>query len=131
MLKYLLLVIKTLFSNFQGQRQQALKNLALRQQLHQTVKRPRITPLDRYFWVMFSKQVAEWRSMLQVIQSDTVVRWHRQSLKLFWTWKSRCRTVVLPRVDHEIRALIHTGRLFILTWNQRPTKLSCKMPNCI
>ena len=61
MLKYLLLVIKTLFSALQGQRQLALENLALRQQLallHQTVKRPRITPLDRYFWVIFSKQIA-------------------------------------------------------------------------
>lgn len=45
--------------------------------------------------------------MLHVIQPDTVVKWHRQSFKLFWAWKSRRRTVGRPRVDHEIRALIH------------------------
>ena len=45
--------------------------------------------------------------MLHVIQTDTVVRWQRQGFKLFWTWKSRRRTVGRPHVDHEIRALIH------------------------
>jgi putative transposase len=121
MLKYLLLVIKTLFSARQGQRQLALENLALRQQLallHQTVKRPRITPLDRYFWVIFSKQVAEWRPMLHVIQPDTVVKWHRQSFKLFWAWKSRRRMVGRPRVDHEIRALIHQMQSDNVGWGR-------------
>jgi hypothetical protein len=53
-----------------------LENLALRQQLamlKQSVKRPRVSPVDRLFWVMFSKYMVHqqkppsqtWRTFLE------------------------------------------------------------------
>jgi transposase InsO family protein len=49
-----------------------------------------------------------WPSLLgavQVVQPDTVLRWHRAGFKMFWRWKSRNR-VGRPRIDRGLRDLI-------------------------
>jgi hypothetical protein len=77
---------------FKSRRQLTLKNLALRQQLamlKQSVKRPRVSSVDRLFWVLFSKYVDGWRAMLHALHPATVVRWNRQGLHFYWRWKSR------------------------------------------
>jgi len=87
----------------------AAKNLALRQQLavlEQRSKRPRLRKRDRIFWAMLSRIWPNWRSALLIVQPATVVRWHQQSFKLFWRWKSRARKVGRPKIDPEIRMLI-------------------------
>ena len=53
-------------SLFKSRYQLTLENLALRQQiamLKLSVKRPRVSPTDRLFWILFSKYVEGWRSM--------------------------------------------------------------------
>src|SRR5262245_61597669 len=45
------------------------------------------------------------RSALHVVKPETVIGWHRRSVRLFWTWKSRHRTG-RPRVPKDVRALI-------------------------
>jgi transposase InsO family protein len=30
-----------------------------------------------------------WRDALLIVQPETIIRWHRQSFRLFWKWKSR------------------------------------------
>ena len=65
---------------FKSQRQLALENLALRQQvtmLRQSVKRPRATPADKMFWIFLSRYVDNWRYLLHSLHPDTVVRWRR------------------------------------------------------
>jgi hypothetical protein len=60
------------------------ENLALRQQLavvSRTVKRPRLRQRDRIFWDWISKLWRGWRSVLVVVQPDTVVRWHRRGFR--------------------------------------------------
>ena len=44
--------------------------------------------------------------MLHALHPDTVVRWHREGFRLYWTWKSRRQRVGRPHVDKEIRKLI-------------------------
>jgi len=59
----------------------AAENLALRQQLavmQRNAKRPRLRKSDRIFWVWFSRLVGDWRSILVIVQPDTVVRWHHR-----------------------------------------------------
>jgi len=59
----LTLVITFLGSLFKPQRQLRLENLALRQQvamLQQSVKRPRVSTVDRVFWILFSRYVDGW-----------------------------------------------------------------------
>src|SRR3989440_7886554 len=79
-----------------------LENLALRQQLallRRRSKRPRFGPLDRLFWIWLSQRWARWREALNVVRSETVIRWHRQGFRAFWNWKSRRgRTVVRPSI---------------------------------
>ena len=70
----------------------AIENLALRQQLavyKQSVKRPKLRPRDRIFWVCLSRLWSNWRLALSMVQPETVIRWHRQGFKLYWRWKSR------------------------------------------
>ena len=59
----------------------AAENLALRQQLavleHKS-KRPRLRKRDRIFWVWLSRLWSNWRSVLVIVQAETVVRRHQQ-----------------------------------------------------
>jgi hypothetical protein len=45
--------------------------------------------------------------VLVIVKPDTVIAWHRQGFRLFWTWKSR-RRVGWPTVPLEVRTLIRT-----------------------
>jgi hypothetical protein len=42
---------------------------------------------------------------LAIVRPDTVIRWHRSGLRLYWRWKSRHRCG-RPAVPLEIRRLI-------------------------
>ena len=87
----------------------AAENLALRQQvaiLKRTNPRPRLRPRDRIFWVWLSNLWTGWRSVLVLVQPETVVRWHRAGFRLYWRWKSKPAPVGRPRLDREIRDLI-------------------------
>jgi hypothetical protein len=71
--------------------EQALVELALRQQLAVYVHlhpRPRLSPLDRAFWVALSRLWPRWRSVLVLVQPETVVRWHREAFRGYWRWIS-------------------------------------------
>ena len=85
----------------------AIENAALRQQLavlKQQRPGPSLSNSDRLFWVTLRRFWSGWESALIVVKPDTVTRWHRESFKTFWRWKSRKRG--RPRTDREIRALI-------------------------
>ena len=70
---------------FRRQAELAAENLVLRQQLavleHKS-KRPRLRKRDRIFWVWLSRLWAGWRSVLVIVQPDTVARWHREGFRL-------------------------------------------------
>jgi hypothetical protein len=86
-----------------------LDNLALRQQLaimKQKNKRPKIRYRDRIFWVLLSWIWKDWKSVLIVVQPETVIRWHRKGFKLFWAYKSRKKGAGRPSLDPEITARI-------------------------
>jgi putative transposase len=82
----------------------ALENLALRQQLanlRNTSGRPRIRLTDRAFWLVLSRLWSRWAGVLVIVKPDTVVRWHRAGVRLFWRWKSRSRS---PAAASEVSA---------------------------
>jgi len=92
-----------------SQTELAAENLALRQQLAiltDTAKRPRLRKRDRILWTWLARFWSNWRSVLVIVQPDTVVRWHRQGFTLYWRWKSRTGKVGRPTIDAEIRKLI-------------------------
>ena len=72
---------------FRSRQEQAIVELALRQQLavySQRHPRPRLSPLDRTFWVVLSRIWPRWKTVLVVVQPETVVRWHRQRFRRYW-----------------------------------------------
>jgi hypothetical protein len=86
-----------------------LENLALRHQLgvlDRSVKRPKLTAADRLFWAWLREVWADWRSALVVVKPETVIAWHREGFRLFWTWKVRCGQPGRPRVPQDVRELI-------------------------
>ena len=98
-------------SLFESRRQLALENLALHQQLamlKQSAKRPRVLPVDRLFWVLFSKYVDRWRAMAMrhALHPDTVARWHRKGFRIYWRWKSRGPKPGRPAIDAGLLKLI-------------------------
>ena len=94
------------------------ENLALRHQLavlQRSVKRPRLRQRDRIFWSWLSHLWPGWRSVLVIVQPETVVRWHQQGFRLYWRWKSRA-AAGRPPVDREIRDLIRRMARENPTW---------------
>ena len=86
-----------------------LENFALRHQLNvlkRSVKRPRLTPADRYLWVVLARVWKNWRSALAIVRPETVIAWHRKGFRLFWTWKVRRGKPGRPAVPREVRDLI-------------------------
>jgi putative transposase len=64
----------------------------LRQQLiilNRQVKKPRLTPQDRFWMVLFSRCTRFWKQAVLVVQPKTVLRWHRDLFRFYWRWKSR------------------------------------------
>jgi hypothetical protein len=82
---------------------------ALRHQLNvleRSVKRPRLSAMDRWLWAWLSATWPDWRTALVFVKPETVVGWHRKGFRLFWTWKSRRGRRGRPTVDSETRQLI-------------------------
>src|SRR5947199_9083704 len=123
MVRWLGILIGTLRSSVRTQRELALENLALRQQLavwkaHQP--RPRLTALDRIFWVVVSMVWKGWRNSLHVVRHETVVGWHRRGFRRYWAWKSRHRRG-RPGIETELRDLIRRmSRANPLLYSIRP-----------
>ena len=102
-------LVRALISTFKARRELALENVALRQQLavlRRSVKRPRLSKVDRGFWVLLRRIWTDWESVLVIVKPETVIRWHRCGFRRYWTWKSRRRRPGRPSVAPEIRELI-------------------------
>jgi len=94
-------LLGTIRSLFRTQRELALENLALRQQVGVLIRtggnrRPRFGMWDRAFWAVFSQGWEGWREALAIVEPATVIRWHREGFKHFWGRKSRCTRAGRP-----------------------------------
>ena len=111
-------LLATARSSLRPQRELAIENLALRQQLailKRTTKRPRLTNADRAFWVALCGLWSDWQHALLLVKPETVIGWHRKGFRLYWTWKSRSRSG-RPRIDAEIRTLVDRMARENTTW---------------
>jgi transposase InsO family protein len=94
---------------FKSRRRLEAENLFLRHQLSIALRhappRLRIGDSDRALLVWMTRL---WPSLLgatQVVQPETILRWHRAGFKSFWRWKSRNRAG-RPKIDRGLRDLI-------------------------
>ena len=87
-----------------------LENLALRHQINilrrSAKKRAKLTSGDRVLWVCLSRLWRDWRSTLVIVKPETVVAWHRNGFRLFWTWKVRHGQPGRPVVSRDVRDLV-------------------------
>ena len=85
------------------------ENLFLRHQLNIALRRApprfRLDGSDRALLVWMTKLWPSLLSATQVVQPDTILRWHRAGFKVFWRWKSRNRAG-RPKIDRGLRDLI-------------------------
>ena len=85
------------------------ENLFLRHQLNTALRRSpprlRLRGGDRALLILMTML---WPSLLgaaQVVQPETILRWHRAGFKVFWRWESRNRAG-RPKIDRGLRDLI-------------------------
>jgi transposase InsO family protein len=101
-------ILRSFTALFRSRQEQAIVELALRQQLAIYARRqprPRIAPLDRAFWVALSRFWPRWKSVLVIVQPDTVVRWHKRRFRAYWSSISTPGPG-RPPISKEIQALI-------------------------
>ncbi len=102
------LLLRCTLAFFRSRKEQAIVELALRQQLAiYALKRskPGLTPLDRVFWVALSRFWPGWKDPLVIVKPDTVIRWHRKGFRLYWRAISKPGPG-RPRISEEVRELI-------------------------
>lgn len=86
-----------------------IENLALRQQLalFKRQRRPGLTMTDKLFWVFVRRFWSTRKEALILVTPETVVRWHRAGLQLYWRLISRARKTLGRRpVTKETREMI-------------------------
>ena len=108
LLKFVMLLLRWLPAFFRSRNNQAIVELALRQQLATYAlkgPKPRITSVDRIFWAFLSRTWSGWKEVLVIVQPDTVVRWHRKGFRLYWRFISRPGPG-RPPIPVEVQALI-------------------------
>ncbi len=108
LLRFVMLLFRCVPAFFRNRNDQAIVELALRQQLATFAlkgPKPRITSIDRTFWVFLSRIWSGWRDALVIVQPDTVVRWHRKGFRLYWRAISK-RGPGRPPIPVEVQALI-------------------------
>jgi len=102
------LLVRCVLAFFRNRREQAIVELALRQQLAafaQAQPTPILTSLDRTFWIALHRLWPRWVEVLVIAKPETVVHWHRKGFRLYWRALFR-RGPGRPRIPQELRELI-------------------------
>ncbi len=82
-----------------------VENAFLRQQLivlNRQIKLPRLTNPDRFRLVFLSHFTAFWKQAPHIVQSDTLLRWHRELFQFYWRRKSQGK----PKISSKTIILI-------------------------
>jgi len=110
MISVLVSLLLTVRSYLRSRAALQLEVIALRHQLEvlnrSRPRRLRLVRADRWLWAWLCRSWTGWRTALVIVKPETVIAWHRQGFRLFWTWKSRRRG--RPAVAADVRALIRS-----------------------
>jgi hypothetical protein len=69
-------------------------------------RRPRITAVDRCFWLALRRWWSRWTELLVFVKPETVVHWLRAGFRRYWAWLSRRGRRGRQRTAESLRALI-------------------------
>jgi len=102
--------LASFLASFRSRATLQMEVLALRHQIgilqRSAKKRPKLAIADRILWAWLSGVWAGWRSALVIVKPETVIAWHRQGFRLFWTWKVRHGQPGRPGVPKDVRERI-------------------------
>src|ERR1035438_761876 len=100
-------VLSVLASPFKSKSRLEAENAALRHQLivlrRKVPGRVRLTNNDRWFFIQLYRWFPSILQLVTVVQPETLVRWHRAGLRLYWRWKSGLRGG-RPQIETDLRA---------------------------
>jgi len=135
-MSFVLALLAALRAALKSRADLALENLALRQQLallQRRAKQPRFGPIDRLLWIWLSMRWDRWREALHIIRPETVIRWHRQGFRAFWTWKSRRGQLGRPRVASDLAELVRAmgAGQSPLGCTSHPRRVAQARPRCV
>src|SRR5262249_14709997 len=107
------MLFNSLLTGLRGQVAMQTEIIAPRHQLTvlQRTHKPRrilLNRTDRCLWVWLSRLWSGWRSALLIVKPETVIGWHHQGFRWYWTWKIRHGRPGRPCVPKETRDLIRT-----------------------
>jgi putative transposase len=108
LVRFSALILHCIVAFFRSREEQAFVELTLRQQLATYAHRrprPKLSPLDRAFWVALSRLWPRWKDHLVVVRHETVVRWHRDGFRKYWRSIST-PDPGRPPISEETRGLI-------------------------
>src|SRR3981081_656774 len=109
MIALLCLFLPLFASPFKSKSRLEAENAALRHQLivlqRRVRGRVRLTNGDRLFLVQLYRWFPSVLKAITIIHPETLVRWHRAGLRLYWRWKSRSLEG-RPKIAADLRALI-------------------------
>ena len=119
MIAFLILFLHVLVSPFKTRARLEAEIALLRHQLNvlrrQAPLKPRLTVADRLVFVWLYHLFPAVLNAVTIVQPETVIRWHRTGLRLYWRWKSRsCGG--RPKIPGEIRRLIREMSLANRLW---------------
>jgi hypothetical protein len=97
------------------------ENLFLRHQLNialrQAPPRLRLRGFDRALLVWMTRLRPSLLGMTQVVQPETILRWHRAGFKAFWRWKSRKRAgLSLPKMSSGYQSGLYPVQFPVLAY---------------
>ena len=99
-------VVSFIFRLHRSRTSLVAENLFLRKQLamyQERSKKPcRVDSTTKLTLVALSR-LFDWKDSLVVVQPKTLIRWHREGIRIFWRWKSRNGR---PRIPEDLRSLI-------------------------
>ena len=94
---------------FESRSRLEAENLFLRHQLNIALRRIpprfRLRGSDRALLIWMTWLWPDLLGVAQVVQPETILRWHRAGFKAFWRWESRNRAG-RPKIDRGLRDLI-------------------------
>jgi hypothetical protein len=102
-------VLAVLASPFKSKSRLEAENAVLRRQvivLQRRVRgRAQATNNDRWFFVQLYRWFPSILTVVTIVRTETLVRWHRAGFRYYWRWKSNSRGG-RPRIETQLRAMI-------------------------
>ena len=112
-------VLAVLASSFKSKSRLEAENAVLRHQLivlqRKVRGRAHLTNSDRWFFVQMYRWFPSILKVVTIIESETLVHWHRAGFRRYWRMKSRSRGG-RPQIDVELRTLIRRMSIENLLW---------------